>query len=76
MDCPACGHAKSKVLFSRHDSIESMVRGRECLICEHCWYTLEVEIPRKAFKYVNLEDGLRSTPTRIGKYKIVRFGNA
>jgi transcriptional regulator NrdR family protein len=45
MHCANCDFEKSKILWSRHDSVESKVRKRQCLSCNYTWYTLEMELP-------------------------------
>lgn len=54
MDCPKCGavYRKNTVLATRVDTIESIIRNRKCLDCNHRWYTLEIEIPFAGLKYV------------------------
>jgi transcriptional regulator NrdR family protein len=48
MHCANCDSQKSKILWSRRDSVESKVRKRQCLDCNHAWYTLEMELPEGA----------------------------
>jgi transcriptional regulator NrdR family protein len=48
MHCANCDSTKSKILWSRRDSVESKVRKRQCLDCDYAWYTLEMELPEGA----------------------------
>ena len=51
MKCPHCFGSLLKVLMSKHDSTESIVRQRKCKHCNKNFYTCEVMIPRCAFAW-------------------------
>jgi transcriptional regulator NrdR family protein len=51
MNCPKCDHDMSKVLITRRDTVETIVRRRCCDGCGHRWYTVEVEIPDEGVQY-------------------------
>lgn len=73
MNCPNCDHPKHRVLWTRRDTVESKIRALECFKCEHLWHTLEVEIPRHAFKYIRKAAGETSTPDRMPGFRAVTF---
>jgi hypothetical protein len=56
MHCPNCDcigiKGTIKVLKTRRDTIESIIRNRECQKCKHRWWTVEVELPSRAIKWL------------------------
>jgi transcriptional regulator NrdR family protein len=44
MNCPACGHGTTRVLNTRHDTAESIIRQRICQGCAHYFHTVEVDL--------------------------------
>ena len=51
MNCPRCDHNISRVLATRRDTVETVMRRRRCEGCGHCWYTCEVEVPSDGVRY-------------------------
>jgi transcriptional regulator NrdR family protein len=41
-----------KVLKTRRDTVETVLRLRECQPCKHRWWTVEVELPPSSVKWV------------------------
>jgi len=40
--CPMCGSDNIKTVDSRSD-LDSIVRRKKCLVCNHRWYTIEID---------------------------------
>jgi transcriptional regulator NrdR family protein len=64
MQCPECGSSRLSVYRSCHDTVETVTRQRMCLSCEHKFFTVELELPVNAIKFVQ-------TRTAAGKVKIL-----
>ena len=56
MHCPNCDctgiKGTVKVLKTRRDTIETVLRRRECQQCKHRWWTVEVELPPDSIKWL------------------------
>lgn len=42
MKCPMCGSDNIRTADSRSD-LDSVVRRKKCLVCNHRWYTIEID---------------------------------
>ena len=42
MKCPMCGSDNVKTVGSRSD-LDSVVRRKKCPVCNHRWYTIEID---------------------------------
>jgi len=55
MHCPHCDCVGIKgairVLKTRGDTVETILRNRECQLCKHRWWTVEVELPPNSVKW-------------------------
>lgn len=69
MNCPHCDHPQSKVNSTRRDTIESVIRQRNCCLCGKGWHTLEVELPRGSVAHTRSTGELER---RVG-FKRVQF---
>jgi transcriptional regulator NrdR family protein len=60
MHCPNCDapahRGANRVVQARNDTIESKIRQRKCLSCDHKWWTVEVELPVGCIKWVREDD--------------------
>lgn len=50
MNCPHCQHPEMRVIETRHDTSESILRIRRCLGCEQRFYSCEVTLPADAIR--------------------------
>ena len=79
MHCPNCDtpahRGKNKVLQARNDTVESKIRQRKCLTCNHKWWTCETDLPPGAVRWVvsDLEDSTFSVPRRVAGFRRVVF---
>ena len=46
MNCPACGHNITRVVNTRHDTPETILRQRVCHSCTHSFHTMEIDLPQ------------------------------
>jgi transcriptional regulator NrdR family protein len=67
MNCPACASEKHRVLQTRRDSPESIIRQRICRQCGHTWFSLEVDMPDGAIAWSH------SSLIRNDGYKHITF---
>lgn len=42
MKCPMCGSDSIKTVYSLSD-LDSIVRRKKCLVCNHRWSTIEID---------------------------------
>ena len=42
MKCPMCGSDNIKTVDTRSD-LDSIVRRKKCPVCNHRWYTIEID---------------------------------
>lgn len=70
MDCPRCGADGVRVRESRKDSDTSRVRRRQCISCNHQFFSVEVEVPAEGIKYIK---GGRRPMIRLEGFKNVMF---
>jgi len=68
MNCPKCDSVRIRTVNTRHDTVESVVRDRKCLRCEHKWFTCEIDLPRHAVKW-----GDAASLKRVEGYRKVVF---
>ena len=51
MNCAKCDSSSLKVTLVRKDTVESIMRRRQCQKCGHVWFTAEIEVPRDGVKW-------------------------
>lgn len=76
MNCPKCDALSSRVMATRQDTVETKLRQRKCVSCEHRWWTCEVELPLKAVKWTAPENtDLYSfpVPRRVAGFRRITF---
>jgi transposase-like protein len=56
MNCPNCDSREIRVLTSKRDTNESILRRRRCGDCGHNWWTVEVELPLGSIKWMKAPD--------------------
>lgn len=71
MDCARCAHPKSRVLQTRREQPDTIIRQRICPTCGHSWFTLELKMPDKSVRCVK-KDGSTGLARNEG-YQHVRF---
>ena len=68
MQCPECSSSRLHVVSTSACDDGRVVRWRQCLICDHRFYTiqqLEVLLPKEAFRWVERK-GQRHTVELLG----------
>jgi len=68
MRCPECSSSRLTVVSTSSCADGRVVRRRQCLICDHRFYTiqqLEVLLPKEAFRWVERK-GQRHTVELLG----------
>ena len=80
MLCPNCGEpirrGLNKVIQARNDTNESKIRQRRCLACNHKFWSVEVDLPAGAIKWMQSDDPDSSTfsvPRRVAGFRKVTF---
>jgi len=68
MQCPECGSSRIGVSRTGHDTAESVLRQRHCLVCKHRFFTVEVELPPGAAQHT-----YREKLKRLPGFLVVRF---
>lgn len=69
MNCPHCDNRQSSVVCTRRDTVESVVRLRNCNACRKSWHTVEIELPVGAVAHTHSTGELE----RRAGYKRVVF---
>jgi transcriptional regulator NrdR family protein len=67
MNCPACGHDTTRVINTRHDTPESILRQRVCQRCIHSFHTMEMDLPQGSVHWT------KKTMARRDGVKHVKF---
>jgi hypothetical protein len=80
MHCPNCNEpirrGQNKVVQARNDTNESKIRQRRCLACNHTFWSVEVDLPPGAIKWMPPEDpdiNSFSVPRRVRGFRKVTF---
>jgi len=80
MHCPNCDtpaeRGNCRITQTRNDTIESKIRQRVCLKCDHRWWTVETDLPEGAVKWMEPADpdsNSFSAPVRVAGFKRVTY---
>lgn len=80
MRCPNCDtpaeRGNCRILQTRSDTIESKIRQRKCMNCDHKWWTVETDLPDGAVKWTEATDpdsNFHSMPIRQPGFKRVSY---
>jgi hypothetical protein len=80
MHCPNCDalahRGFCKVIQARNDTVESKIRQRKCLTCNHKWWTCETDLPAGAIKWMPPEDPESSSfsvPRRVVGFRRITY---
>ena len=71
MNCARCSHPTSRVLQTRREEPDTILRQRICRECGYTWFTLELEMPDKSVRWV--KKGGSTGLVRNEGYQHVRF---
>jgi transcriptional regulator NrdR family protein len=67
INCPNCGHHVNRVVNTRKEGHETILRQRVCLGCIHSFHTMELALPTGTVRWRN------KLMERIEGYKHIEF---